>query len=51
MERHKKAGKNFPAKLHSILLQPAYSNIITWMVSHISGDVYIKFHMGIFVDG
>ena len=30
--RHKKAGVNFPAKLHKILSKPEFSHIITWMV-------------------
>lgn len=29
--RHKKAGVNFPAKLHKILSKPEFSHIITWM--------------------
>ncbi|KAL7534677.1 hypothetical protein ACHAXR_009370, partial [Thalassiosira sp. AJA248-18] len=29
--KHKKSGNNFPARLHKILSEPTYSDIITWM--------------------
>lgn len=29
--KHKKSGNNFPARLHQILSEPLYANIITWM--------------------
>jgi hypothetical protein len=32
-EPHKKASSNFPARLHAILSNPMYYNIIRWMVS------------------
>jgi hypothetical protein len=32
--KHKKSGRNFPARLHSILSNEQYSHIISWMVSY-----------------
>jgi hypothetical protein len=37
--KHKKAGSNFPARLHHMLADPNNSHIIAWMVSF--GDLFI----------
>ena len=34
IRKHKKSGRNFPARLHSILSNEQYSHIISWMVSY-----------------
>eukprot|EP00984_Skeletonema_dohrnii_P002426 scaffold835_cov72-Skeletonema_dohrnii-CCMP3373.AAC.3 len=36
IEKHKKSDRNFPARLHAILSDEQYSNIISWMVSWFS---------------
>jgi len=32
VSKPKKAGRNFPAKLHRMVSEPRFSHIITWMV-------------------
>ena len=38
IEKHKKSDRNFPARLHVILSDEQYSNIISWMVSWYSAS-------------
>ena len=33
VQKHKKSESNFPARLHAMLAEEKYSNIIAWMVS------------------
>jgi hypothetical protein len=44
--KHKKSGRNFPARLHAILSNEQYSHIISWMVSN---PFNIKFNMILFL--
>jgi hypothetical protein len=34
VDKHKKVEANFPAKLHQMLSDPHFSNIIVWMVRY-----------------
>ena len=41
IEKHKKSDRNFPARLHAIMSDEKYSNIISWMVSWFSALQYL----------